>query len=87
MPGNLNDLNVLYHSSVFQELYEDWAPKCEYFINGRKYNIGYYLSNGTNPRWATFVKTIPLSQSTKARLFTERQEVIRKDVERAFRVL
>ena len=26
----LNDLNILGHSMVFLELYEDWAPKCEY---------------------------------------------------------
>jgi len=36
-PGILNDLNVLDRSPVFQELYEDWAPKCEYVVNGRKY--------------------------------------------------
>jgi len=35
----------------------------------------------------TFVKTIPLPQSAKDRLFAEWQETVRKDVERAFRVL
>ena len=33
------------------------------------------------------MKTIPLSQGPKARLFAERQESVRKDVERAFGVL
>ena len=47
--------NALDRSSAFQELYEGRAPKCEYVVNGRKYNIGYYLSNGIYPRWATFV--------------------------------
>ena len=33
------------------------------------------------------MKTIPLPQGPKARLFAERQESVRKDVERAFGVL
>jgi len=70
--GTLNDMNVLHRSPVFQELYEDRAPKCEYVVNGRKYNIGYYLSDGIYPRWATFVKSVPLPQSAKDRLFAER---------------
>ena len=49
--------------------------------------MGYYLSDGIYPRWATFVKTIPLPQGAKAKLFAERQESVRKDVERAFGVL
>ena len=34
-----------------------------------------------------FVKTIPFSQWPKKKLFTERQESVRKDVKRAFGVL
>ena len=56
-------------------------------VNGHKYNIGYYLSDGIYPKWATFVKTIRLPQGPKAKLFTERQESVRKDIERAFGVL
>ena len=71
----------------FQELYEDRAPKCEYVVNGHAYKIGYYLSDGIYPKWATFVKTIPLSQGQKKKLFAERQESVRRDVERVFDVL
>ena len=49
--------------------------------------MGYFLSDGIYPRWATFVKTISLPQGPKARLFAQRQESVRKDVERAFGVL
>ena len=49
--------------------------------------MGYYLSDGSYPRWATFVKTIPLPQGAKAKSLSERQESVRKDVERAFGVL
>ena len=68
-------------------MYEGQAQKCEYVINGRKYKMCYYLSDGIYPRWATFVKTTPLPQRAKAKLFAEHQESVRKDVERAFRVL
>jgi len=80
-------LQVHDRSPVFQELYEGRSPKYEYVVNGRKYNIDYYLSNGIYSKWATFIKTIRLPQERKAKLFAERQESVRKDVERAFRVL
>jgi len=64
-PGSINDLNALDCSSVFQELNEDGASKCEYMINGRKYNIEYYLSDDIYPKWATFVKTICLPQGQR----------------------
>jgi len=72
LPGNLNDINVLDRSSVFQELYEDRAPKCEHVVNGHEYKIGYYLSDVIYPKCATFVKTIPLPQGQKKKLFVER---------------
>ena len=65
-----------------KKLYEGRTPKCEYVVNGWNYNIGYFLSDGIHPRWATFVKTIPLPQGPKGRLFSEHQEVVRKDVGR-----
>ena len=84
---SLNDINVLDRSPVFQELYADRAPKCEYVVNGHQYNIGYYLSDGIYPKWATFVKTVPLPQGLKNKLFAVHQESVRNDVERAFGVL
>jgi len=87
LPRSLNDINVLDRSPVFQKLYEDQAPKCEYVINGDEYKIGYYLLDGIYSKWAIFVKTIRLSQGQKKKLFTEHQESIRKDVVRVFGVL
>jgi len=63
------------------------APKFEYDANGHKYNIGYFLSDDIYPRWAAFVKTIPLPQGAKAKLFIKRQESVGKDVKRAFGIL
>ncbi|XP_019160772.1 PREDICTED: uncharacterized protein LOC109157325 [Ipomoea nil] len=45
------------------------------------------LEDGIYPSWATFVKSIPLSQSAKHKLFAKKQEAARKDIERAFGVL
>ena len=49
--------------------------------------MGYYLANGIDPKWATFVKTIPAPQGEKRKLFAKAQEAYRKDVEHAFGVL
>ena len=68
---SLNDINVLDRSPIFQELYEDRAPKCEYVVNGHEYKIRYYLSDEICPKWATFVKTILLPQGQKKTLFAE----------------
>ena len=86
-PGSLSDIKVFDHSPAFHDLYEDRAPKCEYVVNGHKYTIGYFLSDGICPKWSTFVKTVPLLQDSKAKLFAQHQEAVRKDVQRAFSVL
>ena len=68
-------------------MYESQAPKYEYVVNDRKYNIGYFLSNDIYLRWATIVKTTCLRQGEKVRLFTKHQGSSKKDVEKAFGVL
>ncbi|XP_010518565.1 PREDICTED: uncharacterized protein LOC104793841 [Camelina sativa] len=82
-----NDLNVLDRSLVFDKILYGQAPQVTYYVNGREYNLTYYLTDGIYPNWATFIQSIPLPQSPKASLFVERQEGVRKDVERAFGVL
>ncbi|XP_033132443.1 uncharacterized protein LOC117127146 [Brassica rapa] len=56
-------------------------------VNGREYDLAYYLTDGIYPKWATFIQSIPIPQGPKAVLFAQRQEAVRKDVERAFGVL
>jgi len=56
-------------------------------VNGREYHLAYYLTDGIYPKWATFIQSIPIPQGPKAVLFAQRQEAVRKDVERAFGVL
>lgn len=47
----------------------------------------YYLADGIYAECAKFVKTIPLPQSEKAKLFAQHQEVERKDLEHSFKIL
>lgn len=53
----------------------------------KEYQHGYYLVDGIYPKWAAFVKSIPMAQTDKHKLFAAHQEGARKDVERAFGVL
>ncbi|KAF5450124.1 hypothetical protein F2P56_030499 [Juglans regia] len=49
--------------------------------------MGYYLTDGIYPKCSTFVKTIPSPQGNKKKHFAAAQELVRKDVKRAFEVI
>ncbi|AEC06258.1 nuclease [Arabidopsis thaliana] len=66
---------------------EGTAPPASYVINGKPYNMGYYLADGIYPKWSTLVQTIHDPRGPKKKLFAMKQEACRKDVERAFGVL
>uniref|UniRef100_A0A0D3AUS5 DDE Tnp4 domain-containing protein n=1 Tax=Brassica oleracea var. oleracea TaxID=109376 RepID=A0A0D3AUS5_BRAOL len=83
----LNDINVLDHSPVFDDIINGQAPNVTFFVNERKYHMAYYLTDGIYPKWATFIQSISVPQGPQAVLFAQRQEAVRKDVERAFGVL
>ena len=87
LPGNLNDINVLDRSPVFDDILQGRAPKVKFKVNNHTYRMAYYLTDGIYPNWSTFIQSIPLPQGPKAELFSLRQESTRKDVERAFGVL
>ena len=86
-PGRCNDINVLDRSPLFNDIIKGRAPSVNYVVNGHQYNMGYYLTDGIYPTWATFIPTISLPQNEKEGLFAKKQEGQRKDVERAFGVL
>ncbi|CAN1145722.1 hypothetical protein LINPERHAP2_LOCUS14843 [Linum perenne] len=83
----LNDINFLDRSPIFHEVLEGKAQRVQFTVNGSTYNMGYHLNDGIYPNWATFIKSIPLPQELKHKLFAKKQDAARKDVERAFGVL
>jgi hypothetical protein len=85
--GSNNDLNVLNQSPLFFDALKGEAPQVHFSVNGNEYNTGYYLADGIYPEWAAFMKSIPVPQTQKHKVFAEHQEGARKDVERAFGVL
>jgi len=87
MPGSHNDINVLHRSPLFDNLVEGRAPAVNFSINGHDYNMGYYLSDGIYPSWATLIQSITRPVGNKRQYFAKAQEAARKMVERAFGVL
>ncbi|CAL8112514.1 unnamed protein product [Prunus armeniaca] len=49
--------------------------------------MGYYLADGIYPKWATLVQSIRHPENVAEEYFSTKQEVYRKDVERAFGIL
>ncbi|XP_048610064.1 uncharacterized protein LOC125585307 [Brassica napus] len=87
LPGTNNDINVLESSHLFSNLAQCIAPPVHYVIQGKEYNMGYYLADGIYPKWSTIVQTIDELVGPKKKYFAAQQEACRKDVERAFGVL
>lgn len=44
LPGSNNDINVLKSSNLFSKLAQGTALPANYIIQGREYNMGYYLA-------------------------------------------
>ena len=65
---------MLNQPSVFNYVLQDRTLPMQFTINETLYNMGYYLVDDIYPDWATFLKTIPMSQGEKKKLFTKCQE-------------
>ncbi|GJU03853.1 ALP1-like protein [Tanacetum coccineum] len=85
--GANNNLTVLNHSSLFDDLLDDIALVVSYEFNVVTFEKGYYLADGIYPQCVTFVKSFTVARAKKNVVFKWRQESARKDVERAFGVL
>ncbi|KAJ9535503.1 hypothetical protein OSB04_un001365 [Centaurea solstitialis] len=85
--GAMNDLNVLNHSPVFEDVYNGIAPDRTFQVNWATYKHIYYLGDGIYPEWDTFVKTFSYPEDAKRIKFKGAQEAARKDIERAFGIL
>jgi hypothetical protein len=78
---------VLHHSPIFSRHNRGQSPPMSFVINGRPYDMGYYLADGIYPDWPVFVKSIRHPMERKTHHFSTAQEGARKDIERAFGVL
>ena len=58
MPGSNNDINVFEVSHLFFNLAKGIAPPAHYVIQGKEYNMGYYLSDSIYPKRSTLLQTI-----------------------------
>ncbi|KAL5802912.1 hypothetical protein ACOSQ4_031217 [Xanthoceras sorbifolium] len=85
--GSYNDLNVIKHSLLFDNIIYGRHTSVNYEVNGHQYTMGYFLTDGIYPRWATFIQSISHPTIGKERSFAMKHEATRKDVERAFGVL
>ncbi|GKC38921.1 integrase, catalytic region, zinc finger, CCHC-type containing protein [Tanacetum coccineum] len=84
LPGANNDLTVLNHSSLFDDLLDDITLVVSFEGNGVTFEKGYYLADGIYPQWAAFVKSFTVARDERNAVFKLHQESARKDVERAF---
>ncbi|CAO3677784.1 unnamed protein product [Rhizopus stolonifer] len=87
LPGSLSDINVLNRSHLFKDLADGNGPQVDFSVNDNTYKMGYYLTDGIYPPFATFFKSLNDPKTAKEKLFAKAQEAVRKDVERAFGVL
>jgi hypothetical protein len=87
LPGSNNDVNVLDRSPLVHNMLTSEARHMHFVVNGCEYDRYYLLTDGIYPEWACFVQSIHLPPDEKQSHFAERQEAVRKDVERCFGVL
>ena len=72
---------------MFDDVEHGNTLRVNFFVNQHPYNMAYYLADGINPSYPTFIKSIRLPQSELNKLFAQVQEGCQKDIERAFGVL
>jgi hypothetical protein len=85
--GSNNDINVLQRSPLARALAQRTIPQVPFLVNGQQHQQPYFLTDGIYPEWAVFVKAFRASEEPEKILFTQKQESVRKDIERAFGVL
>lgn len=54
--GSNDDLNVLAHSPLFDNMLKGVAPPCNYVINSHQYKMGYFLFDGIYPKLTASVQ-------------------------------
>ena len=63
MPGTNNDINVLESSHLISDLAQGIAPRAHYVIEGKNYDMSYFLADSIYPKWSN--QTIHESRGPK----------------------
>ncbi|XP_024178768.1 uncharacterized protein LOC112184761 [Rosa chinensis] len=84
---SLNDINILGCSPLFNDVCLGETAEVNYQVCNRHYRQCYYLVDGIDPKWGSFVQAIRNPRMPQTQHFTRMQEAYRKDVERAFGIL
>jgi Plant transposon protein len=90
--GSLNDLNILGLSPLMESIRDGSFAENEtlvvpFKIEDEEFHFTYFLTDGIYPAYSRFVKAILQPIGPKEKAYTEWQEAVRKDIERAFGVL
>ena len=65
MPGTNNDINVLESFHLISDLAQGIAPPAHYVIEGKDYDMGYFLADSIYPKCSNLVQTIHESRGPK----------------------
>ena len=90
--GTLNDKSVLYLSHLFDAMTDGTLEAAEesvvpYRIGSEEFDKLFILVDGIYPPYSRFVKGITYPVTRREKKFTQWQEAVRKDIERAFGLL
>ena len=66
---------------MFSDVLQGRTPPVQFTINGATYNMKYYLANDIYPNWTTLVKTIPMPEEEKRKLFAKMSRSDKKGCE------
>ena len=78
--GTNNNINVLESSHLMSNIAQGIAPPANYLIQGKEYNMGYYLADSIYLKWSTIVQTIHEPRGPNKQYFAMKQEACRKNV-------
>nr|GEX96011.1 hypothetical protein [Tanacetum cinerariifolium] len=67
--GANNDLKVLNHSSLFDDLLDDIALVVPFEVNGVTFEKGYYLADEIYSQWTAFVKSFTVARDERNAIF------------------
>lgn len=91
-PGTNNDLNVLAGSPLIKSILRgdfkfEVGKQFQFTENGPTRNKLYFLGGGIYPNWPLFAKPIHEPTNDSEKMYTNREESIKKEKEKCFSVL